>query len=123
MVRRITWWAAGVGLVGLLSKTTYRRFVNSRGIHDLGLSGVLPNFFYALFLTLVFGRWAALISIAAGIVYELDQRRHVEDRVLSSLGRTFDPWDVVACVAGGLLGFIVLRRKTNDSPKPQTARR
>jgi hypothetical protein len=53
-------------------------------------------------------------SVGANVLYELDQLRHdgFEDTVISSLGRTFDPWDIVAALAGAACAYLVLRMKS-----------
>jgi len=96
----------------------YRPAIASSGVGDLGLADVLPNFFWAAFCVFVFANWmtigrSALAAFGANAVYELDQMRHggLEDRVLSSFGRTFDPWDIVAAAIGVMLAYTVLRRR------------
>jgi hypothetical protein len=104
-------------LLGLLAKLSYRPLIVSSGANDLGLSGVLPNFFWASFLTFCFALWmspgrASATSLAANVLYELDQLRPdgLEDTVLSSLGRTFDPWDIAAATLGAGMSYLVLFR-------------
>ena len=102
----------------MLAKIVYRPFVTSAGFNDFGLHGVLPNFFWAMFLALVFARSlpspakSCASAFAANALYEIDQLRHdgIEDTLLSSVGRTFDPWDLVAAALGCLVAYALLRR-------------
>lgn len=117
-------WLLTTMVLGLLAKIVYRPMVVSGGVGDLGLAGVLPNFFWAAFLTLLFAIWmsprsALGTSVAANVLYELDQLRPdgFEDTALSSLGRTFDPWDIVAAVAGAAISYAIVRRGIPASPQ------
>jgi hypothetical protein len=111
-----TAWLVATGTLGWFSKTAYRPMVSSSGFDDLGLHGVLPNFFWAAFLAFLIvhfsgsARGACLAAFAANAIYEFDQLREdgFEDALLSSAGRTFDPWDIVAAAAGCSLAYFVL---------------
>jgi hypothetical protein len=103
--------------LGLIAKLIYRPVILSNSVNDLGLAGVLPNFFWAAFLTFCFAVWMSpgrslIASLGANVLYELDQMRPggIEDTFLSSLGRTFDPWDIVAAIAGALASYLILKR-------------
>ena len=106
-------------LLGLGAELAYRPLIVSNGVNDLGLSGVLPNFFWASFLTFLFAMWmspgrAFGTSVAANVVYELDQLRPdgFEDTVISSFGRTFDPWDIAATILGAGISYLILHRES-----------
>lgn len=113
------------GLLAVLAKLVYRPYVVSHGVPDLGLAGVLPNFLFAagcaFGFALVFRMspvQAAGTSLAANVLYELDQLRAdgFEDGVVSSAGRTFDPWDLVAATLGAILAWTVLRGPERFGP-------
>ena len=114
-------WLFITAVLGLLAKLVRPAIVSS-GVNDLGLAGVLPNLFWAAFLTFLFAMWmsprnALGTSVAANVLYELDQLRPggFEDTVISSLGRTFDPWDIVATVVGATISYVIVRREISAS--------
>jgi hypothetical protein len=51
--------------------------------------------------------------VAANVLYELDQLRPdgFEDTVISSLGRTFDLWDIAATILGAGISYLILHRE------------
>jgi hypothetical protein len=109
-------WLLGAAVLGLLAKLALRPAIVSSGVDDLGLSGVLPNFFWAAFLTLLFAMWmsprnAWVTSVAANVLYEMDQLIWGGCGGSTSVthGRTFDPWDIVAAVAGATIACVIVR--------------
>jgi len=121
-------WLFITAVLGFLAKLVCRPAIVSSGVNDLGLSGVLPNFFWAAFLTLLFAMWmsprnALGASVVANVLYELDQLRPggFEDTVISSLGRTFDPWDIVATVVGATISYVIVRREISASKEARAA--
>lgn len=115
-------WLLIAAVLGILAKLALRPAIVSSGVNDFGLAGVLPNFFWAAFLTLLFALWmsprnAFGTSVAANILYELDQliSGGMGDSVNSSHGRTFDPWDIVAAAAGATISYVIVRRSMSVS--------
>lgn len=116
-------WILGTLFLGLFAKLAYRPMIETAGVNDLGLSGVLPNFSWAAFCSFLLACWstariACLTSLAANVVYELDQLRHdgFEDSILSSVGRTFDVGDLVAAAAGTAAAYVIMRRLAPAKP-------
>ena len=117
-------WIIVAGVVGLLSKTVYRHLIVSQNVNDLGLHGILPTFCFALLTVLVLSLWlsplsASLAAVAGGVAWELDQLRTdgFEDVYVSSAGRTFDPWDLVAVGVGAALGYACLKYEERTQKK------
>ena len=115
--RRLLPWLLATGVFGLVAKRYYRNFIHASGVNDLGLSGVLPSYAWAAFLSFVFALWwsprvACLTALGSSVLYELEQMRHdgLLDAVLSTGDRTFDVWDIVAALAGSATAYLVLRR-------------
>jgi hypothetical protein len=117
------------GVLGLLAKMVYRPIVYSERLNDLGLHGILPNFFWAAFSALLFGLFsrspgkACATAFVANVVYELDQLRHdgFEDTILSTAGRTFDPWDIVASAVGCVIAYGIMKNVFVSPPRKADA--
>ena len=104
--------------MGLLAKAFYRPLVYSHGWYDFGLAGVLPNFFWAMFNFFCFvffmsPQKAFYATAIANILYEFDQLKPdgIEDLVIASSGRTFDPYDILATLAGVAISYLILKRE------------
>jgi hypothetical protein len=115
-------------MLGLLAKLVLRPAIVSSGVDDWGISGVLPNFLWAACLVFLFAMWmsprnALLTSVGSNVLWELDQLRPdgFEDTILSSAGRTFDPWDIVATVVGATISFLIVRREISASKEAEAA--
>ena len=117
-------------VLGLVAKGVYRPWVVEHGVPDLGLAGVLPNFFCAAGFAFAFAlvprmspAWASGTAFAANALYELDQVRAdgFEDVLVSSARRTFDAWDLVAAALGAIAAYGILRigrRPERDEGSP-----
>ncbi len=94
-------------LLGFISKSFYRDYINLNHINDYGIAGFLPSYFYvAGFALLLLIRPSKhplmLVSFVtlASVLFELKQ--------YGSSGH-FDYKDAIASIAGGLTAFIILK--------------
>ena len=94
-------------VIGFLSKTIYRDFVNLNGINDYGIAGFLPSYFYVLGFALLllirptkYTKLIVLIITLASILFELKQWK--------STGK-FDLNDILASIAGGITVILILK--------------
>ena len=93
-------------VIGFLSKTLYRDFVNLNGINDFGIAGFLPSYFYVLGFSLLllmrpteYAKIFIFIVTLASILFELKQ--------WNSTGK-FDANDMLASIAGGITAILIL---------------
>jgi len=94
-------------IIGFLGKTYYRDYVNSTGINDYGIAGFLPSYFYVLGFSLLllikptkFPKSVISIVTIASILFEIKQYISTDK---------FDLKDILASIAGGLTGILVLK--------------
>lgn len=100
-----------IAVVALAVRWIYRPLIDHYGLDDFGLAGILPSFLGVLLFTVVLAHWlaprhAAVGCIVAALVYEFEQR--------GSNIRSFDPWDLVASVFGGVVGYLLLCKLGRD---------
>jgi hypothetical protein len=93
-------------VIGFLSKSIYRDYINSNGIYDFGLAGSLPSFLYVIgFSQLLMIRpikypaFTILVVTLGSVIYEFKQFYK---------SGTLDTNDIVASVAGGVISFFIL---------------
>ena len=112
-VRQLLPWLLGLCLGGVLSKAVRLPALAQWGFADSGISGVLPSFFFASLLGLVFSVWyrpvhACAMAFFGSVLYELDQLFGLPfTPAFMSSHRTFDPWDLVAVVLGVVFAFAI----------------
>ena len=93
-------------ILGFLSKTIYRDYINLNEINDLGVAGSLPSYFYVVGFTLLllikpnkYPKILVLIVTLGSVLYELMQS--------GSTGK-LDVNDILASIAGGLTVLVLL---------------
>ena len=82
-------------ILGFLSKTIYRDYINLNKINDYGVAGSLPSYFYVVGFTLLL-----LIVTLGSLLFEIKQ--------WNSTGK-LDVKDILASVAGGLTVLLLLK--------------
>ena len=101
-------------VIGFLSKTIYRNFVNLNGINNYGIAGFLPSYFYVLGFALLllikptkYTKLIVLIVTLGSILFELKQWK--------STGK-IDLNDILASIAGGITVILILKfiEKTSE---------
>lgn len=94
-------------ILGFLSKTIYRDYINLNKINDYGLAGSLPSYFYVVGFTLLllikpakYPKVLVLIVTLGSVFYELKQ--------WNSTG-ILDVKDILASIAGGLTVLVLIK--------------
>ncbi|WP_297690704.1 hypothetical protein [uncultured Eudoraea sp.] len=94
-------------ILGFLSKTIYRDYINLNKINDYGVAGSLPSYFYVVGFTLLllikpnkYPKVLVLIVTLGSVLYELMQW---------SSTRKLDVKDILAAIAGGLTVLVILK--------------
>lgn len=94
-------------ILGFLSKTIYRDYINLNKINDYGVAGSLPSYFYVVGFTLLllikptkYPKVLLLIVALGSVLYELMQ--------WGSTGK-LDVKDILASIGGGLTVLVLLK--------------
>lgn len=94
-------------ILGFLSKTIYRDYINLNKINDYGVAGSLPSYFYVVGFTLLllikpnkYPKILVLIVTLGSLLFEIKQ--------WNSTGK-LDVKDILASVAGGLTVLLLLK--------------
>jgi hypothetical protein len=94
-------------ILGFLSKTIYRDYINLNEINDYGAAGSLPSYFYVVGFTLLllikpnkYPKVLVLIVTLGSVLFEIKQWNSTVK---------LDAKDILASVAGGLTVLVILK--------------